>query len=379
MAGFVDLARESLAIPSTADRPDQLWRALDHCLGVVGTGFTVERFESNGKPSALVYAAPVRPAEFRVILNAHLDVVPADPAQFRPYVLGDRLYGRGAHDMKVSALVLAEVFRDCAGWLPYHLGLQLVTDEEEGGRDGTAHQIDRGVLGRFVIAGEQSGLELVTDAKGFVRVTLRARGVAAHSAYPWLGDNAVLKLTDSVTRLIGRYPVPAAEAWRTTVNVARLDTTTPVFNQVPADAVAWLDIRFPAEDVDFTDARIQDLILYLESFCDPGVRATIEHPEPPHHADPAGPDLLLLRKAVMAQGFPGGYLRKHGSGDVRFYSQRGVQAIAFGIGGAGQHGPAEYADLTTVGPYRRALTEFLTELGRSDPTPAEEYTVDVTG
>ena len=54
---FLEVARGLLAIGSTADRPAELHRALEYVLDFVGPGFTVQRFESGGKPSALVYAA----------------------------------------------------------------------------------------------------------------------------------------------------------------------------------------------------------------------------------------------------------------------------------------------------------------------------------
>ena len=54
---FLEAARGLLAIPSTADRPVELHQALEYVLDFVGPGFTVQRFESGGKPSALVYAA----------------------------------------------------------------------------------------------------------------------------------------------------------------------------------------------------------------------------------------------------------------------------------------------------------------------------------
>ena len=54
---FLAAARELLAVPSTADRPGELGRALDFVLDFVGPGFTVERFASGGKPSALLYRA----------------------------------------------------------------------------------------------------------------------------------------------------------------------------------------------------------------------------------------------------------------------------------------------------------------------------------
>jgi succinyl-diaminopimelate desuccinylase len=148
--------------------------------------------------------------------------------------------------MKVSALIQALVFRELAAGLPYPLALQMVTDEEVGGRDGTLHQIERGVVADFVVIGEHSGLDVVADSKGLFHVTLRASGAAGHSAYPWLGDNALLRLLSAVSRVMDRYPVPESEQWRTTVNLARIGTPNRTFNQIPAEAEAWLDVRYPA-------------------------------------------------------------------------------------------------------------------------------------
>src|SRR5215467_10281716 len=170
---FLGCACELLAIPSTSERPADLLRALDYVLDFTGPGFTVERFESGGKPSALVYPGTER-ADFRVILNVHLDVVPAPDGQFRPRHDGERLYARGAQDMKVSGLLAAQVFREQAERLSEPVALQLVTDEEVGGRDGTRHQLGRGVRGRFIIVGETSGLRIVNESKGMLVVRLLA-------------------------------------------------------------------------------------------------------------------------------------------------------------------------------------------------------------
>ena len=51
-------ASDLLAIPSTADRPDQLHRALEYVLDFVGPGFGVRRFESAGS------SPPVSPAHW---------------------------------------------------------------------------------------------------------------------------------------------------------------------------------------------------------------------------------------------------------------------------------------------------------------------------
>lgn len=359
---FLAVAVDLLAVPSTADRPEQLRRAVDSVVDFVGRGFSVERFESNGKPSALLYAEAYRGASrpaFRFILNGHLDVVPGEPEQFRPRRDGDRLYARGAQDMKVSALVQAQVFRELAPRLPYPLALQLVADEEVGGRDGTLHQLRLGVAGTFVVIGEHSGLNIVADSKGLLHATLRVTGRSAHAAYPWLGDNALLKLVNTVIRLLARYPVSAEEVWRTTVNLARVDTPNRAFNQIPGRAEGWLDIRFPAEDGDLNGRTPQEVAEFLRAFCEPGVTVTVDRLDPPHHVDHDHPEVAKLRRAARSQGYPADFLYKHGAGDGGFYSGRGIAAVAFGVGGAGQHGPDEYVEIATIVPYYRALKEFL--------------------
>jgi succinyl-diaminopimelate desuccinylase len=324
-----------------------------------GPGFEVRRFGSDGKPSALLHR-PGETGPYRVVLNAHLDVVPGADEQFTPRRDGDRLYGRGAHDMKAAALVLTGVFRELAGALPYPLALQLVTDEEVGGADGTGHQLAAGVRGGFVIIGEQSGLRVVNESKGICQARLATTGRAAHAAYPWLGENALLALTAAVDRLLARYPVPAAEAWTTTVNVARLDTPDQAFNQVPAAATAWLDIRYPPTDPDFAGRDADEIAAHLAAVS--GAAAEVVALGSPHRADPESTEVRLLRAAIRDTGHPGTLLRKHGAADGRHYHALGIDAVIFGPGGDGQHGPAEYVDLTTLPPYREALIGFLTAL-----------------
>jgi succinyl-diaminopimelate desuccinylase len=373
---FLAAAGELLAVPSTADRPAELERALGYVLDFVGPGFTVERFASGGKPSALVYrkdALVYRKDQdddsertyFRVILNAHLDVVPAPPEQFRPRRDGMRLYARGAQDMKVSALAEALAFRELAGSVGYPLALQLVTDEEVGGRNGTRHQIERGVRGDFVVIGETSGLRIVTESKGMLGVTLRASGRGAHGAYPWLGDNALVTLIRSVHNVLARYPVATEEVWWTTVNVARVHTPNEARNQIPAEAEAWLDIRFPPEDTDLAGRSAAEITAYLQGFCEPGVTAVVDHLDAPQNADAGRPEIARLAEAARAQGYQPDFLRKHGTGDGRFYREAGVTAVAFGVGGHGQHGADEYADIATIEPYYQALTRFLRDPGPS--------------
>ena len=300
---FLARACELLAIPSTSERPGELRRALDYVLDFVGPGFTVERFESGGKPSALVYPGRNAGTSTSYSTPTWTSSRPR-PASSGPRRDGDRLFARGAQDMKVSGLLAAQVFRELAAGLPYPVALQLVTDEEVGGRDGTLHQLDRGVRGRFVIVGETSGLRIVNESKGMLVVRLLATGRAAHAAYQWLGDNALVKLQRSVASLLARYPVATEEVWRTTVNLARVGTRNQARNQVPADAEALLDIRFPPDDPDLAGKTTAEVTAYLQGFCEPGVTPVVDVLDPPHRADPDRPEVLRLQHAARRQAIP---------------------------------------------------------------------------
>lgn len=355
---LIDTAKHLLAIRSTEDRPEELQRALDLVINYVGDQFHVKLFSSQGKPSALI-GVEDSGNEFDVLLNAHLDVVPASDEQFRARKTGERLHARGAQDMKITALLMAEAFRTIASKVEYRLGLQLVTDEEVGGYNGTRYQIQNGVRSSFTVVGEFSNLDLVTASKGIVLVALHSEGRAGHSAYPWLADNALLKLQRSLTRIFQAHPLPLEEAWSTTINLSHIDTPNITRNQVPANATAYLDIRYPPDVPEFSGREAMDIEAYLQSMCDGGVTASVERLDAPHSARETSFDLKCLGTAVRRQGYPANIIRKHGAADGRFYSEKGMDAVIFGIGGDGLHGPEEYADLRTLDPYYAALCYYL--------------------
>lgn len=147
--------------------------------------FMVEYFERNNTLSVLVYNQEKRPKKFRVILNAHLDVVSGKDEQFQHFQSKDRFYGRGAIDMKGGVSIEILVFKELAKKLYYPIALQLVTDEEIGGFNGTKYQIEKGVKSDFVIAGESTDFGINNQAKGINWVKNKIKGKTAHGgAYP---------------------------------------------------------------------------------------------------------------------------------------------------------------------------------------------------
>lgn len=133
-----------------------------------------------------------------IILHGHFDVVPAESGQFVPRAEGDRLIGRGAYDMKaaLAAMMLAMPTPESA---PEGLRvvLAIVSDEEseEDKNRGSDHLVDSGLTGDFAITGEPTDLNIGVAAKGVLALRIGVAGRAAHGSTPWLGDNAVLRLS----------------------------------------------------------------------------------------------------------------------------------------------------------------------------------------
>src|SRR5262245_7404724 len=108
------LTCDLVAIPSIAERPDQLLAAIDYAERYARSvpGVHIHRGEWAGKPNLVVTLRDTRaPA---VLLNAHLDVVPARLEQFQSEVRDGRIYGRGSQDMKGSGAVLLRLLKDLA-------------------------------------------------------------------------------------------------------------------------------------------------------------------------------------------------------------------------------------------------------------------------
>ena len=147
------LAKAFISVHSTEDNKNALKEIIALAIKKV-PHFTIQHFKRNGNPSVLIHTEKPTTKHFKIILNAHLDVVPDDKGQFNPYRENGKLFGRGAYDMKAGAAVMILLFKELAKEVAYPLALQLVTDEEASGHDGTKLQIEKGVTADFVIAGE---------------------------------------------------------------------------------------------------------------------------------------------------------------------------------------------------------------------------------
>lgn len=349
-----------ISVQSTQDRPDDLQAALDIIIDIAEkANLTVERFSSNGKPSILAYAGKTRPKTFAVLLNGHVDVVPAKPEQYTPHIEGERLYGRGALDMKSAAIVMTEVVAQHAHTLSYPIGLQIVTDEEIGGHNGTRHQLfDKEVSADFMITGEYTKqYGICTEMRGICWATVTFTGTSAHAAYLWEGENAIAPASDYVQSLLAAVPVPESDEWRTTVNIGSISTANKARNTVPDECTIKLDIRYKPGDERFSSP--DTVKTFLQSFS-PQAQVDVEMLESANFTEADNPYVQALCQSVEAvQHQPAFLYKKHGGADVRYMTEQGKASVNFGLQGEDIHGDNEYVSIESIERFRDTLTHFL--------------------
>ncbi len=352
---ILKVTKQLVRIPSRPDNSEALSKALELTLSHLQE-YTIERFEHNGVKSALVYNTPQRPETFSIILNGHLDVIPGKEKQYIPKVIGDRLYGVGTMDMKASLATMVMVFNEVARIVSYPLALQIVTDEEVGGFDGTKYQIDQGVRSDFVIAGESTNFDIVNRTKGIAWVRVTTRGQSAHGAYPWKGQNAIWKMHSFLSAVQQRYPTPTQEVWATTVNVSNIKTSNQAFNKIPDECSVELDIRFLPEESDDVLLRIQSLLpadASLEVIAKEPALYTDDHDQTMQTLRHIGAS--ILERSVRLRG-------AQGSSDARHYARVNGPGIEFGPIGGGIGSDDEWVDISSLEVFFHILKTFLQSL-----------------
>lgn len=351
---IVSFTKQLVSIESTDEKKDNLQKAIDVCVKEL-QGFTIEKFNRNGRPSILAYAGNQRPKQFDVIFNGHLDVVSAQSHQFAPVEKEGKLYGRGTSDMKAAAAVQLLAFKEIAKTISQPVALQLVTDEEIGGYDGTDLQIKDGVRTPFVIAGEPTDFGVGQKAKGVIWMNVKTKGVVAHGAYQWRGVSAILKMNKAINAIEKEFPVLTKEEWRTTINIAKVETSNTTYNKVPDDCTMRLDIRYIPEDWKTIKQKIEQIFDGFElEFLE------LEPPQVTKETNPYFQQLLTSISSVMSK--KADVIVKHGASDVRHFSRVEGEGVEFGPIGAGLHSDEEWVDIQSLDTYYQILTRFLKNL-----------------
>ena len=210
-----------------------------------------------------------------LILNGHVDVVPAGPLDmwetppFDPVVKGKWLYGRGGGDMKagvIANLFALDALRTCGVAPAADVCFQSVIEEECTG-NGALACLHRGYRADAVLIPEPFDEELVTAQVGVIWFQLHLRGKPTHVAYAGAGANAIeaaIPFIDALHALETawnaperRHPAFANVEHPINLNIGRIEG-----GDWTSSVPAWctLDVRigiYPGQDIKDAQAEIE--------------------------------------------------------------------------------------------------------------------------
>jgi succinyl-diaminopimelate desuccinylase len=268
----------------------------------------------------------------RVVLAGHLDTVPLPTTPGARGTVpvswdGETLYGRGATDMKggvavqlALAATLENPNRDVTFIFYDH-------EEVEGSKSGLGRLLRNSpelLAGDFAILLEPTHGTVEGGCNGTSRYKVRTRGVAAHSARAWMGENAI-HAASPILRILADYTPRTVDvdglAYRESLNAVRI-TGGIAGNVIPDFCEVEVNYRFaPDKDVAAAEAHVFELFKDFEVIRTdgaPGARPGLQHPA-----------AASFVAAVGREPKP-----KFGWTDVARFSELGIPAVNFGPGDA---------------------------------------------
>jgi succinyl-diaminopimelate desuccinylase len=241
--------------------------ALSYLQGVLANaGFTVQRqtFTASGAAPVENLFARVGDAAPNLVFAGHTDVVPPgnETAWHHPPFAGDiageKLYGRGAADMKggIAAFVAAALDHLAANnGRPKRGSISLlITGDEEGiAVNGTIKLLQwaaaRGEKFDHCILGEPSNVEVIGDTvkagrRGSLNGTLVVEGRQGHVAYPDRADNPIRGLVTLIAALQAPLDQGSELFDPSHLEFTSVDVGNQTVNLIPGEARARFNIRY---------------------------------------------------------------------------------------------------------------------------------------
>jgi succinyl-diaminopimelate desuccinylase len=295
-----------------------------------------------------------------VLLCGHVDTVPGGGA-VAPSRVGEAVVGRGAADMKGGLAVMIEVAASIRGPRgDLDVGYLFFGREElpspESALRPLLERSTAAASAELAIVMEPTANALEVGCLGNLNVAVTARGAAAHTARPWLGDNAIHRIVRALGPL-GELPTRDVEIdgliFREVVNVTAIEGGVAT-NVVPDVAGARVNYRYapnrtPAE----AEARLLELLAGHD------VEVRIEGNAPPGPVTAANPLVGRLRERGRLEVGP-----KQAWTPVAEFAAAGVDAVNFGPGDPRYaHRDDERVDVDALGRSFEVLMAFLEPLG----------------
>lgn len=341
-AALVDIASVSGAEKQLADLVEAALRRLP--------ALTVER-----DGNVVLARTDLGRAE-RIVLAGHLDTVPI-AANVPSRREGDLLYGCGTSDMKSGVAVMLRIAhlvgtgaldpRTDLSWVCYDC------EEVEAARNGLgrlARERPEELRGDLAVLLEPTTGLIEGGCQGTLRAVVHTRGVRAHSARSWLGENAIHAAAPVLARL-AEYEARVVDVdgltYHEGLNAVAV-TGGVAGNVIPDECAVTVNHRFaPDRSEAQAAAHVREVFAGFEvevTDSAPGARPGLDAP--------------LARAMVAAIG--GEPRAKLGWTDVARFGELGIPAVNFGPGDPNlAHKPEEHVSLPLIGAAEDALVRFL--------------------
>jgi acetylornithine deacetylase len=336
------------------------------------------------RAKANLFATIQKGARPGIVLSGHTDVVPVDGQAwdtdpFTATLKEDRVYGRGACDMKsYIAAALAATPRFLAADLKAPVHLALSYDEEIGciGVRGLIEDLERnGIRPGGCIVGEPTGMQPVVANKGFRSLRCAVRGKEAHSALAPFGVNAIDYAARLVVHIRGiadrlRAAGPRDEGFDvpfTTLHTGLIRGGT-ASNIVPRECEFHFEIRcLPGADPDALEREIR---AYANDVLEPEMKRVDPDAGVSFFVKSDTPGLAAGetdRITALAQALAGN--RSTGkvayAAEAGLFQRAGIPSIICGPGSIAQaHKPNEYITLEQVARCESFIDRLVEELSR---------------
>jgi len=375
--GTLELAQQLIAHPSLT--PDDAG-----CLDLIAArlaplGFICERMDSQSAPRTSNLWARRGSARPLVCFAGHTDVVPTGPLDawqsdpFRPEIRGDRLYGRGAADMKSSLAAMVVAAERFVAAQPDHagsIGFLLTSDEEGDATEGTVRVVERlqqrQVDIDYCLVGEPSSADRFGDTikngrRGSLSARLLVTGQQGHIAYPQLARNPIHLAAAALAELVSEHWDDGNEYFPpTSFQVSNLHAGTGAGNVIPGQLEVLFNFRYATAS---TPTSLQDRVhalldrhgLQYELYWSP--------PSLPY-LTPRGRLVEILSTAIArSTGVNAELSTSGGTSDGRFISRICPEVVEFGPSNGSIHQVDESIAIAELEPltgiYQAALQDLL--------------------
>ena len=360
--------------------------------GIAGIAF--EEIVSEAPKVNLIARLSGRSPGARLVMNGHLDIGPVvDPERWTVPPLGGvvsagRIYGRGIADMKAGIAIDVLAMRLLAEFREHLCGelvLMLVADEGTGAQHGTQFVLETRpeLAGDAMISADAGtpGTARIGE-KGFVWMEIEAQGKTAGSAHPHLGVNAIERLLPALDaiRTVADSTLPIPENIRSAIEktggraealngAGETHTLTHItvtigtvqggirINSIPSKATAQIDIRMPPGS---TLAHVRSQIAHALDRIPHVTWRILDAAEPTWTAPEETIVMAVARNAAALMGKPVDFSIRAGFSDGRFFRQRNVPTVVYGVTARNGSAPDEHvliSDLEAVFKVQ-ALTAF---------------------